>query len=59
MSTSFSFDEKENKLNCYRGKDCIKKLCKNLKKCAMKKKFKGELNFAAENMEKYIFFCTN
>ena len=36
MSTSFSFDEKENKLNCYRGKDCIKKLCKNLKKCAMK-----------------------
>ena len=36
MSTSCSFDEKENKLNCYRGKDCIEKLCKNLKKCAMK-----------------------
>ena len=36
MSTSCSFDERENKLNCYRGKDCIEKLCKNLKKCAMK-----------------------
>ena len=25
--TSCSFDKKENKLNCYRGKDCIEKLC--------------------------------
>ena len=36
MFTSCSFDEKENKLNYYRGKDCIEKLCKMLKKRAMK-----------------------
>ena len=30
-----SFDEKENKLNCYRGKDCIIKACKELKECTM------------------------
>ena len=31
-----SFDKKENKLNYYRGKDCIEKLCKKLKEHAMK-----------------------
>ena len=31
-----SFNEKENKLNYYRGKDCIEKLCKKLKDLAMK-----------------------
>ena len=36
MFTSCSFDEKENKLYCYRGKDCIEKLCKKLKKRATK-----------------------
>ena len=36
MFTSCSFDEKENKLNYYRGKDCIEKLCKQLKELAMK-----------------------
>ena len=36
MFTSCSFDEKENKLNYYRGKDCIEKLCKKLKERAMK-----------------------
>ena len=30
-----SLDEKENKLNYYRGKDCIEKLCKKLKESAM------------------------
>ena len=35
MFTSCSFDEKENKLNYYRGKDFIEKLCKMLKKRAM------------------------
>ena len=35
MFTSCSFDEKENKLNYYRGKDCIEKLCKKLKESAM------------------------
>ena len=36
MFTSFPFDEKENKLDYYRGKDCIEKLCKKLKEHAMK-----------------------
>ena len=36
MFTKCSFDKKENKLNYYRGKDCIEKLCKKLKKRAMK-----------------------
>ena len=36
MFTKCSFDKKENKLNYYRGKDCIEKLCKKLKECAMK-----------------------
>ena len=36
MLTRCSFDEKENKLDYYRGKDCIEKLCKKLKERAMK-----------------------
>ena len=36
MFTKCSFDKKENKLNYYRGKDCIDKLCKKLKEHAMK-----------------------
>ena len=36
MFTRCSFNEKNNKLNCYRGKDCIEKLCKKLKEHAMK-----------------------
>ena len=36
MFTRCSFNEKENKLNYYKGKDCIEKLCKKLKKRAMK-----------------------
>ena len=34
--TRCSFDKKENKLNYYRGKDCIEKLCKDLKENATK-----------------------
>ena len=34
--TRCSFDKKESKLNYYRGKDCIEKLCKELKERAMK-----------------------
>ena len=37
MLTKCSFDEKEHKLDYYRGKDCIKKLFKRLKERAMKK----------------------
>ena len=33
-----SFDKKENKLNYYKGKDCIEKLSVKLKERAMKKK---------------------
>ena len=36
MFTRCPFDKKENKLNYYRGKDCIEKLCKKLKESAMK-----------------------
>ena len=36
MFTRCSFDKKENKLNYYRVKDCIEKLCKKLKERAMK-----------------------
>ena len=34
MFTSCSFDESKNKLNYYRGKDCMKKFCKDLKEHA-------------------------
>ena len=34
---SCSFDESKNKLNCYRGKDCMKKFCKDLKEHATRK----------------------
>ena len=36
MFTKCSFYEKENKLDYCREKDCIKELCKKLKKRAMK-----------------------
>ena len=36
MFTRCSFYKIENKLNFYRGKDCIEKLCKKLKERAMK-----------------------
>ena len=36
MFVRCSFDEKENKLKCYRGKDCIIEACKKLKECTMK-----------------------
>ena len=36
MLTKCSFDKTEDKLDYYRGKDCIEKLCKKLKEHAMK-----------------------
>ena len=36
MLTRCSFDEEENKLDYYKGKDSIEKLCKKLKGCAVK-----------------------
>ena len=35
MFTRCSFDKIENKLDYYKGKDCIENLCKNLKESAM------------------------
>ena len=35
MFTRCSFNKEENKLNCYREKDCIEKLCNKLKELAM------------------------
>ena len=72
MLTRCSFDEKENKLDYYRGKDCTDKLCKKLKERAMKiinysKKEMIQLTYE-ENMsyeereECHIFkgnFCTD
>ena len=31
LFTCCSFDTKENKLDCYRGEDCTKKFCKDIK----------------------------
>ena len=36
MLTKCSFDKTEDKLDYYRGKDCIEKMCKKLKEHAMK-----------------------
>ena len=36
MLTKCSFDKTEDKLDYYRGKDCIEKMCKKLKERAMK-----------------------
>ena len=64
MFTRCSFDEKENKLHYYRGKDNIEKLCKRLKECTMKvfpflpKRKKVEkvekLICSIEDKEKYV-----
>ena len=35
MFTKFLFDKKKNRFRYYRGIDCIKKLCKNLKDHAL------------------------
>ena len=34
MSTIWAFDDIENKHTLYRGKDCMKKLCKSLREHA-------------------------
>ena len=36
LFTNCSFDATKNKLNCYRGKDCMKRFCKDLRENAMK-----------------------
>ena len=36
LFTHCSFDKIKNKLNCYRGEDCMKKFCKDLREHATK-----------------------
>ena len=36
LSLICSFDSEEKKHNCYRGRDCIKKFCSDLKKLGTK-----------------------
>ena len=36
LFTHYSFDKTKNKLDYYRGKDCMKKFCKDLRKHAAK-----------------------
>ena len=36
LFTHCSFDETKNKLDCYRGEDCMKKFCKDLREQAIK-----------------------
>ena len=36
LFTQCSFDETKNKFDCYGGKDCMKRFCKDLKKHAVK-----------------------
>ena len=36
LFTNCSFDTTKNKLDCYGGKDCIERFCKNLRDHAMK-----------------------
>ena len=37
MFTNCSFDETKNKLDCYRGEDCMERFCKDLRDHTMKK----------------------
>ena len=36
LFTNYSFDTTKNKLDCYRGKDCMERFCKELKEHAAK-----------------------
>ena len=36
LFTNYSFDKTKNKLDCYRGKDCMERFCKDLRDHAMK-----------------------
>ena len=36
LFANFSFDTTKNKLDCYKGEDCVERLCKDLRNHAMK-----------------------
>ena len=57
-----SFDKKENKLNYYRGKDCIEELCKKLKESATEiinceKKVMVPLTHEENNEQQICYIC--
>ena len=53
--TSCSFDESKNKINYYRGDDCIKKFCKDLREHAMKIiNYESKRMFSLKTEEKII-----
>ena len=55
MFIGCSFDEKENKLNYYRGKDCTEELCKQLKENAMEINNREKKKWYHKAMKKIIF----
>ena len=67
LSTNCSFDSTKNKLDCYRGKDCLEKFCKDLRQHAMKTinlKEKEMIPLTSEEneyyeMEKLCQICKN
>ena len=36
LITNCSFDSTKNKFDCYKGKDCMERFCKDLRELAMK-----------------------
>ena len=54
LFTHCLFDKTKNKLDCYRGKDCMKKLCKNLREHATKIKQKEEID---HDKQKIFYIC--
>ena len=55
LFTHFSLDESKNKLNYYRGDDCVKKFCKDLKRTFYKNnKLRKEKNDFTNNKRRNI-----
>ena len=44
LLTSCSFDKSENKQTCYRGRDCMKRFCDDLKEHVTRNETNGSLN---------------
>ena len=51
LFTNCSFDETKNKLDCYKGEDCMERFCKDLREHAMK-----IINFEEKEMIRKISF---
>ena len=62
MFTKCSFNAPKNKLDCYRGKDCMERFCKNLKEHLTKKKKKEMMPLTSEEKklhrkQKVCYIC--